>query len=175
MTSSGIESSGQLTKLSRIEVALNFASSKFNTQLHVQYQQAVATYKLWKKTLQKERKITQKRKRPMQSENLPSSDYMRILTMSKPREFVEKALSASPITSPGFNRVCAYLAMKLYLRCVQRKSAVEGMTTSEFENAAQHTKDGKIYYLVFVSNHKTSATYGPAQLVNTFRNKASLR
>lgn len=127
-----IESSGQLTKLSRIELVSNYALTHYkwpstNPTLALAQQQAVATYKTWKRTLTKERTTKQKRSRPALSEELPSTDYMRILSMREPREFIENCLSHPKpfeLEAPLFNKCTAYLAMHLYLSCVQRKSAV---------------------------------------------------
>ena len=113
----GIECAGQLTKLSRIQTASQFASFHFKwdrrDDFSVCQREAISRFSTWKKTLTKERTGIQKRKRPITSRNLPSGSYMDVLTLNELRGFVEKGLSDTDISASVFNRCMAYLAMYL--------------------------------------------------------------
>ena len=68
----GIASAGQLTKLSRLETALNFAASPCKWESE-KANAASRVYTRWKKVLMKEKTAKQKKQRPIQAEDLPSA------------------------------------------------------------------------------------------------------
>lgn len=64
----------------------------------------------------------------------------------------------------------AYPAMQLYLRCAQCKSAVEGMTVDKYNEILREEQDKNIYWIVYVSNHKTASTNESASVEELSRN-----
>ena len=163
----GIGSSGQLTKLVRIEVSGQFALKhcKWGSRLEAKCLTASSLFQTWKRMLQKEKTAAQKAKRPEMSNNLPSDEYMKILDMPEPVQDIKTILRKESPTPKEYSRCMAFLAMHLYFRCAQRKSAVECLTVDEFQNARREMRGDKAYWLVLVKHHETATSLGPAPLI----------
>ena len=159
----GIGTSGQLTKLQRIEAALKHASLEQKWSKNPDVDIALSRFGTWKQRLQKEKTAHTKKKASVLSETVQSASesFREILTRPEVRERVEKALSCTNPTPSEFDAITAFIAIHLFLKCRQRTSAVEGMTVAEYERAVE--REG--YWVVTVHSHKTSVSKGPAHLV----------
>lgn len=163
LESDSITCSGQLTKLQRIETALRFAKLHHKWAMP-QVEEAIQTFSLWKKRLQRERTAVAKKRVPRLSEDLQElGNYTAILTMSEPLARVQRALSGPNPPEPSeFDAAMAYIALHFYLTCTQRKSVVENLTMAEYAAA---TEEEEGHWIISVSQHKTASSSGPAHLV----------
>ena len=136
----GIQPSGQLTKLQRIESALKFASLD-DKWCRIDTGEAVNilnTFSRWKKRLQAEKTAKSKMNRPLVSEQLKSfTEYSEVLALSKPLQRVKEALDCHDPAPTAFNAAVAYIALHFFIKCKQRKSAIENLCINEYEGAVK--------------------------------------
>ena len=132
----GIGTSGQLTKLQRIEAALKHASLEQRWSQNPDVNIALSRFATWKQCLQKEKTANTKKKTSVVSETVQSASesFREILTLPEVRERVEKVLSSTNPTPSGLNAVTA---IHLFLKCRQCMTAVEGITVADYERAVE--------------------------------------
>ena len=167
----GIRSSGQLTKLSRISTALSYASSTsgwVDSNMKPKVADAKELFSRWSKRLQREKTTQLKGKLPAQSQEVREQDlteYGSLLSNDLLLRQVKEALAGpDPPSDDEFDLVKNFIALYLFIRCAQRKSAVEGLTIAEFEGATRVEGSSGPHWICHVTRHKTASS-GPAKMV----------
>ena len=167
----GIHSSGQLTKLNQISTVLSYACASctwMEEQVKAKVADAKDLFSHWGKCLQHEKSTHLKSKLLLESEEVREQDlanYASLLNNEQLQQQVREAFAGpDPPSDAQFDLVRNYIVLYLFIRCAQRKSAIEGLTIAEFEKATRVEGSTGPHWVFYVSQHKRASS-GPAKIV----------